>query len=218
VTPTGPPTTPSRRVRPSGHRRRVLAVAAVSAVVVAAGVGAAVAAVGPRSVLPGPEASAAPGTPTTTAPALTVPPAAAPDTVPPVAGAPLSPGTSAAAPDTPADLQGRPGDPVSEDDVRRTVSQYYASLPGDIPGAWSYLSGDAQDASGGFGGYQAFWSGITSVTADDVQVDGTSARAQLDFVTDHGRTSRESYHFEVDRNDQGRLEIRSAARGGADSA
>jgi eukaryotic-like serine/threonine-protein kinase len=217
---TGPPTTPSRRAGPSRGRRRALAVAAVSAVVVAAGVGAAVAAVGPRSVLPHPQASAAPAPRTTPAPppALTVPPAAAPDTVPPAAGAPLSPGTSAAAPDTLGDLQGQPGDPVSEDDVRNTVSQYYASLPGDIPGAWSCLSGDAQDASGGFGGYQAFWSGITSVTADDVQVDGTSARARLEFVTAQGRTSRETYHFEVDRNDQGRLEIRSAARGGADSA
>ncbi|HEY2225343.1 protein kinase domain-containing protein [Actinomycetospora sp.] len=219
---TGPPTTPSRAVRPFAGRRRVLAVAAVSAVVLAAGVGAAVAAVGPtRSGHLAPQATAAPhaAAPTTTPPALTIPPVAAPDTVPPVAGAPLSPGSpSTAAPPEPAGLQGNPGDPVSEDDVGRTVSAYYGSLPGDIPGAWSYLSGDAQDASGGYGGYQRFWSSITSVTADDVQVDGTSARAQLEFVTSQGRTSRETYRFEVDRNDQGRLEIRSASRGGADSA
>jgi serine/threonine protein kinase len=226
---TGPPTTPSRTVRPFGHRRRLLAVAAASAVILAAGVGAAVAAVGPsRSVALEPQASAAPHAagPTTTPRALTVPPEAdagppeaAPDTVPPVAGAPLSPGIpSTTAPPAPAGLQGNPGDPVSEDEVRATVSAYYASLPGDIPGAWSYLSGDAQDASGGFGNYRGFWSGITSVAADDVQVDGTSARAQLEFVTSGGRTSRETYRFEVDRNDQGRLEIRSASRGGADSA
>ena len=92
--------------------------------------------------------------------------------------------------------------------MRRTVSAYYGSLPGDIPGAWTLLSGDAQDASGGYQGYQQFWSGITSVSADDVQVDGTSARADLEFVTSSGRTSRETYSFQVDRNAQGRLEIR----------
>ncbi|MCD2194961.1 serine/threonine protein kinase [Actinomycetospora endophytica] len=214
---TGPPTTPARAVRPFAGRRRVLAVAAASAVVLSAGVGAAVAAVGPtRSDHPGAQAAAPHALAPTTAPALTVPPAAAPDTVPPAAGAPLSPDSPAAP--APAGLQGNPGDPVSSDDVRMTVSDYYASLPGDIPGAWSYLSGDAQNASGGFGGYQSFWSSISSVSADDVQVDGTSARAQLEFVTADGRTSRETYHFEVDRNDQGRLEIQSAARGGADSA
>ena len=33
-----------------------------------------------------------------------------------------------------------------------------------------------------------------------------------------GRTTRETYTFEVDRKDDGQLEIRSASRGGADSA
>ncbi|NMO92847.1 serine/threonine-protein kinase [Actinomycetospora sp. TBRC 11914] len=198
------------------RRRRVLAVAAASAVVLAAGVGAAVAAVDPphadRAAL---NAAAPPPdlVPTTAAP----PPTAVPsETVPPVAGAPLSPGSSTSA--APDGLDGAPGDPVSEDDVRRTVSTYYGSLPGDIPGAWTLLSGDAQDASGGYDGYQRFWSGITSVSADDVQVDGSSARADLRFVTTSGRTSHEAYTFEVDRNAQGRLEIRSASRGGADSA
>ncbi|HEY2195524.1 MAG TPA: serine/threonine-protein kinase [Actinomycetospora sp.] len=212
------PAAASRPVRLARRRRRVLAVAAASAVVLAAGVGAAVAAVDPpRATHPAINASAPPPDllPTTTAPSTTTSPDTA-DTVPPLAGAPLSPGTSSS--EAPGDLDGRPGDPVSEDDVRRTVSAYYAGLPGDIAGAWTLLSGDAQDASGGYDGYQHFWSGITSVTADDVQVDGTSARAELRFVTTSGRASHEAYRFQVDRNDQGHLEIRSASRGGADSA
>ncbi len=199
------------------RRRRVLAVAAASAVVLAAGVGAAVAAVGPpHAGHPALNASApAPDLlPTTTTPSTTTTPETL-DTMPPEAGAPLSPGSSSPAP---GDLDGNPGAPVSEDDVRRTVSTYYGSLPGDISGAWTLLSNDAQDASGGYDGYRHFWSGITSVSADDVQVDGTSARADLDFVTTSGRTSHETYKFQVDRNPQGRLEIRSASRGGADSA
>ena len=206
---------------PSRRRRRVLAVAAASAIVLAAGVGAAVAAVDvPRTAQPAINAAAPPpdAAPSTTA----APPTDAPgstDTVPPTAGAPLSPGSDATtASPAPDDLTGNPGDPVTEDDVRRTVAAYYGSLPGNIPGAWTLLSDDAQDASGGYGGYQHFWGGITSVSADDVQVDGTSARAELDFVTSGGRTTRETYSFEVDRNATGRLEIRSASRGGADSA
>ena len=242
---TGPTTTPARR--PFTRRRRVLAVAAASAVVLAAGVGAAVAAVDPlHSARPDRHTAAAPHAPApvttapvTATPTLAVPPATAPgndapgtgtsdtdtsgtdapDTVPPVAGAPLSPGSpSTSASPGPAGLDGTPGQPVSEDDVRRTVTAYYSSLPGNIPGAWTYLSGDAQDASGGYQGYQRFWSSISSVSADDVQVDGSSARADLEFVTSGGRTSHETYRFEVDRNDQGRLEIRSASRGSPDSA
>jgi serine/threonine protein kinase len=228
---TGPTTTPTRTSRPFARRRRVLAVAAASAVVLAAGVGAAVAAVNPSRSAHPEQHSAAPlnSGPVSPLPTTAVPPAAAPDTaapdtaapdtVPPVAGAPLSPGSpSTSAPSEPADLDGTPGQPVSEDDVRRTVTAYYSSLPGNIPGAWTYLSGDAQDASGGFDDYQGFWSSISSVSADDLQVDGTSARAELQFVTTDGRTSRETYSFQVDRNDQGRLEIRSASRGSADSA
>ncbi|MFC5063913.1 protein kinase domain-containing protein [Actinomycetospora atypica] len=203
---TGPAT--AETPRPARRRRRALAVAAASAVVLAAGVGAAVAAVDGPVPAPSSTIAAAPVTTTPTV-ALPAPPT---ETVPPVAGAPLSPGS----PSTSAGAD--PDAPVSEDDVRRTVSAYYASLPGNIPGAWALLSEDAQDDSGGYGGYQRFWSGISSVSAGDVQVDGTSARSVLEFVTAGGRTSRETYTFEVDRKDDGQLEIRSAARGGADSA
>ncbi|MDL5158175.1 serine/threonine-protein kinase [Actinomycetospora termitidis] len=210
--PLAPEESPSPAPRPRRRRRRVLAVAAASAVVLAAGVGAAIAAADhPRATAPQAAAAPAPGATTTAVPLA--PPTT--ETVPPVAGAPLSPGSPTAADGLPA---ADPDAPVTEDDVRRTVSAYYASLPGDIPGAWALLSGDARSASGGYGGYQRFWGGITSVSADDVQVDGGSARANLFFVTSSGRTSRETYVFEVDRNEQGALEIRSASRGSADSA
>lgn len=207
---TGPATSPSRSRRSLTGRPRVLAVAAASAVVLAAGVGAAVAAVDPSRPAQPPQASAMPRTPTS-------PPLTVPDTAPPAVVVPPSPaGAGPAA--LPAGLQDAPGTPVTQNDVRLAVASYYANLPGDIPLAWSYLSGDAQDASGGYDGYQRFWSGISSVAANDVQVDGASAQARLEFVTSSGRSSRETYHFEVDRNDQGRLEIRSASRDGSDSA
>ena len=207
---TGPAT--AETPRPARRRRpRALAVAAASAVVLAAGVGAAVAAVDGPGGTPTSTIQAAPVTVTPTV-ALPTLPSTPTETVPPVAGAPLSPGSPSTSPVADPDA------PVSEDDVRRTVSAYYASLPGNIPSAWALLSEDAQDASGGYGGYQRFWGGISAVSAGDVQVDGTSARSVLEFVTTSGRTSRETYTFEVDRKDDGQLEIRSAARGGADSA
>lgn len=213
LAPAGGTVTATPPVRPRTRRRRVLAVAAASAVVLAAGVGAALAAADdartPQATVTA--APAGPAVSTTDAPL----PAPSTETVPPVAGAPLSPGSPAT---SAAPAGGDPDAPVTEDDTRRTVTAYYASLPGDIPGAWALLSGDAREASGGYGGYQRFWGGITSVSASDVQVDGTSARAVLDFVTSSGRTSRETYTFEVDRNGDGALEIRSASRGGADSA
>ncbi|WP_018333493.1 serine/threonine-protein kinase [Actinomycetospora chiangmaiensis] len=212
----GPVTAPQPVRAGARRRRRVLAVVAASAVVLAAGVGAALAAADhPRTAAPRTTVAAPAPVPTTTGDApVTVP---STETVPPVAGAPLSPG-SPTAPSSALPAAGDPNAPVTEDDTRRTVTAYYASLPANIPGAWALLSGDARQASGGYGGYQRFWGGITSVSADDVQVDGTSARAVLEFVTASGRTSRETYSFQVDRNDQGGLEIRSASRGGADSA
>lgn len=209
----GPVTAPTPVRAAPRRRRRLLAVVAASAVVLAAGVGAALAAAdNPRTTAPRATVAAPAPTPTTADAPVTAP---STETVPPVAGAPLSPGSPTTS-DLPA--AGDPDAPVSEDDTRRTVTAYYASLPGDIPGAWSLLSGDARQASGGYDGYQRFWGGITSVSADDVQVEGTSARAVLEFVTASGRTTRETYSFEVDRNAQGGLEIRSASRGGADSA
>ncbi|GAA4838930.1 hypothetical protein GCM10023201_30310 [Actinomycetospora corticicola] len=210
---TGTATAPSTRAA-GRRRRRVLAVVAASAVVLAAGVGAALAAADRPGTTPRPAIAAPATAPTTTEDAPVTAPST--ETVPPVAGAPLSPGSPTTAEALPPD--GDPDAPVTEEDTRATVTAYYASLPGDIPGAWALLSGDARQASGGYGGYQRFWSGITSVSAGDVQVEGTSARAVLEFTTSSGRMTRETYSFEVDRNDQGGLEIRSAARGGADSA
>ena len=91
------------------------------------------------------------------------------------------------------------------------------SLPVDVDGAWAVLSDSARDASGGFAGYQRFWSGIASVSAGDVRVDGDTAHTTLTFVTDDGRTTREGYTFEVGRGDDGKLQIQSANRS-SDSA
>ncbi|WP_433781044.1 protein kinase domain-containing protein [Actinomycetospora sp. CA-101289] len=191
----------SDRSRPSrfGGRRGLATVAAASGLVLAAGIGVAVAAgtggttvaaptPGPVTAIPADPAPADPIGGEGTAPSPTTTPRAA---------APLSP-TDPADP-TPAD----PG---------AVVVDYYASLPGDIDGAWGVLSERARDDSGGFDGYRRFWSGIRDVRATNVAVRGDTVTADIQFTTSSGRTSRESYRFEVDRADDGQLRIQRAQR------
>jgi hypothetical protein len=182
-------------------------VAALAGVALAAGVGVAVATVAAPSGRP--EAAAPPAVTATSDPSGPTDPLVAgsdngggadtstPTTTPRVA-APLSPIDPAAAADP---------------DPGVIVVNYYSSLPGDIDGAWAVLSDEAREDSGGYDGYRRFWSGIRDVSATDVDVDGSTVRADIEFTTSSGRTTRESYRFEVDRDDAGRLVIQRAQRG-----
>jgi hypothetical protein len=210
----GPPTlgpasrsgSASRR-RPARHRRRTVAVAALAGVALAAGVGVAVATVAPSGR---PEAAAPPAVSTTSDPSG--------PTDPLVAGGdrggadPSTPSTPTTTPRVAAPLS--PTDPSAAADVDpgAIVVNYYSSLPADIDGAWAVLSDEARDDSGGYDGYRRFWSGIQDVSANDVEVDGSTVRADIEFTTSSGRTTRESYRFEVDRDDAGRLVIQRAQR------
>ncbi|MEJ2859514.1 serine/threonine-protein kinase [Actinomycetospora flava] len=175
---------PSRR--PS---RRVVAVTAASALVLAGGIG-----VGVALAATGGGTVAAPA-PSTTAPRAAAP-ASAPDSPPPSVAAPVSPGEPAPA---------------------TVVVDYYAALPGDIDRAWSTLSERAQDESGGYGGYQRFWSGIREVRTANVEARGTTVFADIEFTTASGRTSRETYRFEVDKDSDGQIRIQRAQRSSSDS-
>lgn len=176
--------------RPS---RRVAAVAAASALVLAGGIG-----VGAALAASGGGTAAAPA-PSTTAPPSAAP-ASAPDVAPPSAAAPLSPSDPAT-----------PGDPAT------VVVDYYAALPGDIDRAWATLSARARDESGGYGGYQRFWSGIREVRTSNVEARGGTVLADIEFTTANGRTSRETYRFEVDQDDDGQVRIQRAQRSSSDS-
>ncbi|HSK60929.1 MAG TPA: hypothetical protein VK935_17955, partial [Actinomycetospora sp.] len=184
-----------------GPRRRGLAtVAAASGLVLAAGIGVAVAAgTGGTTV------AAPPPGPVTTS----TPPEAAPSDPLGGAGASSSPMTTprAAAPLSPTD----PADPTPTD-PGAVVVDYYASLPGDIDGGWATLSDRARDDSGGYEGYRRFWSGIRDVRATNVAVRGDTVTADIRFTTSSGRTSSESYRFELDRADDGQLRIQRAQR------
>jgi len=157
-----------------------------------------------------PEAAAPPAVSTTSGP-----------TDPLVAGGDNGGGADTAAPSTPTTTPRvaaplSPVDPAvppaAAADPGATVVNYYASLPGDIDGAWAVLSDEAREDSGGYDGYRRFWSGIRDVSATDVDVDGSTVRADIEFTTSSGRTTRESYRFEVDRDDAGRLVIQRAQR------
>jgi hypothetical protein len=156
-----------------------------------------------------PEAAAPPVVSTTSGP-----------TDPLVAGRDNGGGADVATPSTPTTTPrvaaplspGDPSAPLPAADPGATVVDYYASLPGDIDGAWAVLSTEAREDSGGYDGYRRFWGGIRDVSATDVDVDGSTVRADIEFTTSSGRTTRESYRFEVDRDDAGRLVIQRAQR------
>jgi eukaryotic-like serine/threonine-protein kinase len=189
--------------RRRGRRRRAAFVAAAASVVVVAGAsGVAIAGLesGPRPAGP---AVAAP------APVLPAPPTGLP-ALPP-AGASPAPSTAEPVPSS-APAPASPDAPVGDDEAVRTVTDYYGGLPGDPDRAWAVLSGSARDDSGGYDGYRRFWDGITSVTASGVRAEDGTVRADIDFVTDGGRTSREQYRFRLGRDDDGRVVITSAQR------
>jgi eukaryotic-like serine/threonine-protein kinase len=191
----------SDRSRPSrfGSRRGLATVAAASGLVLAAGIGVAVATGSGGTTVAAPVPGPVTSTPADPAPADPIGGAGASPspTTTPRAAAPLSP-TDPAAP-TPAD----PG---------AVVVDYYASLPGDIDGAWGVLSERARDDSGGYDGYRRFWSGIRDVRATNVAVRGDTVTAEIQFTTSSGRTSREGYRFEVERAEDGQLRIQRAQR------
>ncbi|GLZ43896.1 hypothetical protein Acsp06_00810 [Actinomycetospora sp. NBRC 106375] len=178
-----------------GRRRRTAVVAAASGLVLAAGIGVAVAATGAGGTVAAPAAPV----PGTTEPAPADPLGGAGSTATP------TPTPSVAAPVAPQD-------PSASSDPATVVVNYYASLPGDIDGAWAVLSDEARDDSGGYEGYCHFWSGISAVRATDVSVRGSTVTADIEFTTTSGRTSRENYRFEVDRDDDGQVRIERAQR------
>ncbi len=221
--PLGPPTFgpaarsgSASRQRPARHRRRTVAVAALAGVALAAGVGVAVATVAAPSARPV-AAPAPPAVTVTSDPTAPTDPLVAGNEDGADAGTPTTPTTPTTTPRVAAPLS--PSDPpvpaapgATPGDPGATVVDYYASLPGDIDGAWAVLSDDARADSGGYDGYREFWSRIRSVSANNVDVDGSTVRADIEFTTSSGRTTRESYRFEVTRDEAGRLVIQHAQR------
>jgi tRNA A-37 threonylcarbamoyl transferase component Bud32 len=186
----------SDRSRPSRFgSRRLAVVGAASGAVLAVGVGVAVA-VGTGDRTPPPVAAPAEPALSSEAPAD-----------------PLGGGSPASPTPTPRVAEPlSPVDPATPGDPGSVVVNYYSSLPGDIDGGWEVLSDRARDESGGYDEYRSFWSGIREVRATNVAVRRDTVTADIEFTTASGRTSRESYRFEVDRDDDGQVRIERAQR------
>jgi hypothetical protein len=65
--------------------------------------------------------------------------------------------------------------PASGESPTRFVSDDYALLPGDTEAAWPLLSSELQSRVGSYEDYDAFWSTIDSVTADETASSGSDA-------------------------------------------
>ena len=124
-----------------------------------------------------------------------------PTTTPRVA-APLSPSDPPGRP-SPARRPGTPGRPSWTTTPRCPATSTgrgpcSPTRPARTPGATT-----ATASSGG---------GSGTVSANNVDVDGSTVRADIEFTTSSGRTTRESYRFEVTRDEAGRLVIQHAQR------
>jgi hypothetical protein len=106
-------------------------------------------------------------------------------------------GTAVASPRAPS-VGSAPSAAAPAVDPVAFVRTYYALLPDDTADAWPLLSPAAQAASGGRDGFTHFYSEISSVSLESVQLVGeNTVEALVVFDRTDGRTSREPYRFVV---------------------
>ena len=126
---------------------------------------------------------------------------APPTSAPPPSSAPSPSAPPSSAPPSPV---GTVTDPVS------FVQNYYRMLPGDIEGAFSRLSPEAQAQSQGISGFREFYSGMRVVYAENLRNAGPNAvTATVVFIRNDGSQSEESYRFVVGTDGQGQEIIQS---------
>ncbi|GAA2758794.1 serine/threonine-protein kinase [Actinopolymorpha rutila] len=81
------------------------------------------------------------------------------------------------------------------------VSSYYSMLPENIAGGWSQLTPRYQSKAGGYDGYRRFWGRMSDVSASDVRTSGNVVRARITYHLKSGGTERERRSFTmVQRN------------------
>ncbi|TGN65238.1 serine/threonine protein kinase [Nocardioides eburneiflavus] len=91
--------------------------------------------------------------------------------------------------------------------MRTFVDDYFAQVTSDPETTFSMLTPEFQAASGGFEGYQGFWSTIESATPRDIRADPRSLTATytIEFVTTSGRTTTEQGRLQLARQGDGFL-------------
>ncbi|MFQ1003290.1 serine/threonine-protein kinase [Modestobacter sp. SSW1-42] len=215
--PAQPPTPAPAPARAPRRRRGVLLLAALTAVLVAAGVvlfllgqdgdGRSTAA---QTGTPTPSPSSAAPTPTPTStptPSDTPEPSETPATsssAAPTSAAPTETTSAAPTPTTPTGPA-----PGSAAEVQQTLTSYYALLPGDPAAAWE-RTGPTLRGSISREGYIRFWNRFSSVTLGPVSAaDGSlTATAPVTYV-ENGSSEPEQHTFTFVRGDDGRLLVDS---------
>jgi hypothetical protein len=139
------------------------------------------------------------------APAVATSSAAAPTprpVAPPVATTPApttttpAPTTTSSAP-TETTATGTESAPTSQTPVA-FVQTYYGLLPGNTDAAWSLLGSAAQSQSGGRGGFDGFYAGVSQVWAENLRVTGNNTvTATVVFLERDGTATREPYRFVI---------------------
>ena len=74
--------------------------------------------------------------------------------------------------------------------------------------AWALLGPTAQSQSGGRGGFDAFYAGLSRVWAENLRASGNTVTATIVFTPKSGPVSRENYRFVIGAQD-GRQVIES---------
>jgi serine/threonine protein kinase len=82
------------------------------------------------------------------------------------------------------------------------LGTYLSTVTSDRKAAWAMLTGPYQDASGGFGSYNGFWSTIRSATPSNVTADPSAMTVTYDvaYVKTNGQQVSEHHTLQLVRN------------------
>ena len=85
--------------------------------------------------------------------------------------------------------------------MRGFVEDYFAQVTSDPETTFAMLTPEFQSESGGFEGYEGFWSTIESATPRDIRADPRSLTTTytIEFVTASGRTTTEQGRLQLAR-------------------
>jgi serine/threonine protein kinase len=136
----------------------------------------------------------APSTTTQAAPTSTSGgPAPSPHPLPAPPGPSSTTPVAPAIPAVPGSSQGTP------EQLARTITDYYALVPGNLPAAWDRLTASyQQNHAGGYTGYQNFWNPVQRVTASDVSAtQGNIVDATIDYFFKDGRVVEERTSYRL---------------------
>ena len=95
----------------------------------------------------------------------------------------------------------RPPAAGSDAALESMLRSYFHDVTRDRDTTWKQLTPKEQAAAGGRSGYEKFWSGISSVSVDELAADAKHGRADatLTYTRTDGTTSTERHRLDVVR-------------------